>query len=95
VIRLHYSNRADRLVAALADRIAEERSEAGPLASIQVLVPSGAMSAYLKLELRADADEATALAIAQANKDVQRYLEGKTIARVIYKAGKILNLVVK
>jgi leucyl-tRNA synthetase len=48
-----------------------------------------------EIELAVDADEATALAVAQANKDVIRYLEGKTITKVVYKAGKILNLIIK
>lgn len=42
-----------------------------------------------------DADEATAVALAKASPDIQRHIEGKTITRVIYKAGKILNLIVK
>ena len=48
-----------------------------------------------EIEIPADADEATAVRAATADENVKRYLEGKTIAKVIYKPGKILNLVVK
>ena len=47
-----------------------------------------------EIEIAPDADEATAVAAAQANVQVARFLEGKTIKKVIYKAGRILNLVV-
>jgi leucyl-tRNA synthetase len=42
-----------------------------------------------------DADEATALAAAKDSPHVMRHIEGKTIVRVIYKPGKILNIIVK
>ncbi|MCK6550938.1 leucine--tRNA ligase [Myxococcota bacterium] len=48
-----------------------------------------------EIMLAPDADEATAVELAKASPDVARHLEGKTITRVIYKAGKILNLIVK
>lgn len=48
-----------------------------------------------EIELPKDADEATAVALAQANPTVAKFLEGKTLARVIYKPGKILNLIAK
>jgi leucyl-tRNA synthetase len=48
-----------------------------------------------EIELAPDADEATALALAKASPDVRRHIEGKTITKVIYKPGKILNIVVK
>jgi leucyl-tRNA synthetase len=41
-----------------------------------------------------DADEATALAAVRTS-DAAKYLEGKQLVKVIYKAGKILNLIVK
>jgi leucyl-tRNA synthetase len=47
-----------------------------------------------EIQLPVDADEATAVALARADAGVQRALEGKTITRVIYKPGKILNLIV-
>jgi leucyl-tRNA synthetase len=47
------------------------------------------------VELALDADEATAVAAAQAIDAVARQLAGKTIAKVIYKGGKILNLIAK
>ena len=48
-----------------------------------------------EIELPPDADEATAVAKARENANVARFLEGKTLARVIYKPGKILNLIAK
>lgn len=42
-----------------------------------------------------DADEATAVAAARACPPVAKLLEGKTLARVIYKPGRILNLIVQ
>ncbi len=48
-----------------------------------------------EIELPKDADEATAVAIAQAEPAVARALEGKTLTKVIYKPGKILNLVAR
>lgn len=41
-----------------------------------------------------EAPEAEALAIAKAHPNVQAHIEGKTIRKEIYKAGKILNIVV-
>jgi leucyl-tRNA synthetase len=48
-----------------------------------------------EIQIPPDADEATALAAAKASPDVARHIEGKTITKVIYKAGKILNIIVK
>ncbi len=48
-----------------------------------------------EIEIPPDADEQTAVAAAQAIPGVAKYLEGKDLVRVIYKAGKILNLIVK
>jgi leucyl-tRNA synthetase len=48
-----------------------------------------------EVQLAVDADEATALAAAKAEPNVAKFLEGKELVKVIYKAGKILNLVVK
>ena len=45
--------------------------------------------------LAVDADEATALAAAKAEARVQAQLEGKTLRKVIYVKGKILNLIVQ
>ncbi|MCC7386716.1 MAG: leucine--tRNA ligase [Deltaproteobacteria bacterium] len=42
-----------------------------------------------------DADEATAVAAAQAEPAIAKFLEGKQLAKVVYKAGRILNLIVK
>ncbi|RYD60217.1 MAG: hypothetical protein EOP84_37270 [Verrucomicrobiaceae bacterium] len=47
------------------------------------------------VELALDADEATALASAMAVETVAAAVGGKTPDKVIYKAGKILNLIVK
>jgi leucyl-tRNA synthetase len=47
-----------------------------------------------EIELAPDADEATAVAAAQANPMVARFLEGKALKKVIYKPGRILNLIV-
>jgi leucyl-tRNA synthetase len=46
------------------------------------------------IALATDADEATAVAIARSNPDVEKYIEGKTIRRVIFVPGRILNFVV-
>lgn len=48
-----------------------------------------------EVEIAKDADEATAVAAAKAVDAVARHLEGKTIVRVIYKPGRILNLIAK
>lgn len=48
-----------------------------------------------EIMLALDADEAAAMSAAKASADVGRHLEGKSITRVIYKAGKILNIIVK
>lgn len=48
-----------------------------------------------EIELAKDADEATAVALALENPSVAKFLEGKTLAKVIYKPGKILNLIAK
>ncbi len=47
-----------------------------------------------EIQIAPDADEAAAVAAAQAS-DAARHLEGKQIVKVIYKPGKILNLIVK
>ncbi len=47
------------------------------------------------IELALDADEETAVAAAKALESVARQLAGKSVAKVIYKAGKILNLIAK
>jgi len=48
-----------------------------------------------RVELPADADEATALATAKADPNVARYLEGKRLVREIVVAGRLVNLVAK
>jgi len=48
-----------------------------------------------EIRIPPDADEATAVAAARAQGPVQRHIEGKSLVRVIYKPGKILNLIVK
>ena len=48
-----------------------------------------------EIRIPPDADEATAVAAAQAEPSVQRHLDGKSLVRVIYKPGKILNLIAK
>ena len=42
-----------------------------------------------------DLDEDSVLALAKADPKVEKAIEGKSIRRVIYQEGKILNLVVK
>ena len=46
------------------------------------------------ITLAIDADEATALAAAKAEERIRGHLEGKTLKKVIYVKGKILNLIV-
>lgn len=41
------------------------------------------------------ADENTALTLTRSNTSLAKHLDGKTIAKVIYKAGRILNIIVK
>ena len=48
-----------------------------------------------EIEIPKDADEATAVAAAKAQESVAKYLDGKNLVRVIYKPGRILNLIVK
>ncbi|MBI2376461.1 MAG: leucine--tRNA ligase [Deltaproteobacteria bacterium] len=48
-----------------------------------------------EVELSKTADEATAVAAARANPDVAKYLEGKELVRVVYKAGRILSFIIK
>ena len=47
-----------------------------------------------KIQLVRGADEATALAVATADPAVQKFLEGKTIRKVIYVQDRLLNLVI-
>jgi leucyl-tRNA synthetase len=47
------------------------------------------------VELPVDASEEAAVAAARASRTVARHLEGKTLIRVIYKPGRILNLIVR
>lgn len=48
-----------------------------------------------EIQLAKDADEETAVALAKADPAVARHLEGKQLVRVIYKPGRILNLIAK
>ncbi|MEC7525642.1 MAG: leucine--tRNA ligase [Myxococcota bacterium] len=48
-----------------------------------------------RIEVAKDADEATAIAAAEANEDVAAQLEGKTVVKRIWVPGRILNLIVK
>lgn len=48
-----------------------------------------------KIMVAVDADEDTVLEIAKSQQNIQRYIEGKNILRVIYRAGRMINLVVK
>ena len=47
-----------------------------------------------KLTVPAQADQATAEARAREEDNVMRHLEGKTLRKVIYVPGKLLNFVV-
>ncbi len=46
-----------------------------------------------KIQVPADADQATIEQAAQANENVQRFLEGKTVRKVIVVPGKLVNIV--
>ena len=48
-----------------------------------------------EIELALDADEDTAMGLATSIDKVNSFLEGKNIVKVIYKAGKVLNIVAK
>ena len=47
-----------------------------------------------RITLARDADEATARAAALAGDGVQPHLEGKTLRKVVYVPGRIVNLIV-
>ncbi len=47
------------------------------------------------ISLPLDAPEELARSVAEANPAVARHLEGKSVSKVIYKAGRILNLIVR
>mmetsp|Transcript_18039 Transcript_18039/g.29667 ORF Transcript_18039/g.29667 Transcript_18039/m.29667 type:complete len:897 (+) Transcript_18039:150-2840(+) len=47
------------------------------------------------MDIAVDADEATATKLALAQENVQNFTEGKEIKKIIYKAGKIMNIVAK
>ncbi|MBX2801706.1 MAG: leucine--tRNA ligase [Myxococcales bacterium] len=47
-----------------------------------------------RIEIAADADQATVLRIAKEDANVAKYLEGKELRREIYVAGRLVNLVV-
>ena len=47
------------------------------------------------VELAPDADEKTAIGLASGVGSVKNAMEGKSLAKVIYKPGKILNLIVR
>ena len=48
-----------------------------------------------EIMLAPDADEETAVALAKACPPVAKMLEGKKLVRVVYKAGRILNLIIQ
>ena len=48
-----------------------------------------------EITIAKDADEETALAAAKAQDNIARHLEGKNLTRVIYRPGRILNLIAK
>ena len=54
---------------------------------------SGKMRGQLELSQSATQDEAVSLA--QAHAEIAKHLEGKTIVKVIYVPGRILNIVAK
>jgi leucyl-tRNA synthetase len=47
-----------------------------------------------RVELPVEADEAAARAAAAANENVQRFLEGKSVRKVVLVPGKLVNIVV-
>ena len=47
------------------------------------------------IKVPAESDEATVQAVALADEKLQRRIEGKTIAKIIYVPGKLMNIVVK
>lgn len=46
------------------------------------------------IELPLEADEALAMATAMDESNIQKWTEGKEVKKVIYRVGKILNIVV-
>ena len=47
------------------------------------------------IRLAPQADEAVAKALALAEENVQKHLEGKEVVKVVYVPGRILNIVVR
>lgn len=47
------------------------------------------------IDIAPNADENTALTLTRSNNSLAKHLEGKTIVKTIYKAGKILNIIIK
>ncbi len=69
----------------------DEAWAADELVSIGVQIGGKARG---EIQIAPDADEAAALAAARGNPNVAKYLEGKSLKKVIYKQGRILNLIV-
>ena len=68
----------------------------GALVESEIELPvmiSGKLRA--KIMVAVDADEDTVLELAKQQQNIKRYIEGKNIVRVIYRAGRMINLVVK
>ena len=72
--------------------VAEDRYVTDALVTIGVQVNGKTVGT---VDLARDADEASAVEGARAVPGVIRAMEGKSLAKVIYKAGRILNLIVK
>ncbi len=47
------------------------------------------------IQISPTADENTALTLTRGNTSLAKHLDGKTVVKVIYKAGKILNIIIK
>lgn len=69
--------------------------ESARVASTKLIVVQVNGKLRAKLEVAADADEASVREIAFADENVLKFLEGKEPAKVIYVPNKLLNIVVK
>jgi leucyl-tRNA synthetase len=76
-------------------RLAWPTYDAGMLVDATIEVPvqvNGKLRG--RVTVARDADEATVLAAAMADGDVQKFLEGKALKKKIYVKGRMVNLVV-
>src|SRR5690606_6602552 len=81
MIRLHYSNRTEALVRALAARVAER---ADPLTPVAIVVPNRAMERWVEMQLAARLGIAANLRFARLERFVaERLASGEGAPRIV------------